>query len=245
MLVFSGDWHGNFEKVIKKIKRLDLRDCIIIQVGDFGVGFTTLIKESKTLNYFNITLKTRNIMLYVIRGNHDNPIYFNGGININKSNITLLPDYSVLNIDGLNILCVGGAISVDRKPNPEVFNEYGKPHKGRKENVNYWIDEKFVLKPELLKDLNNIDVVVTHSCPHFCKPIFKDNIEKWVKYDNELTEDCDKERNDHSKLYNILKENSNPISHWFHGHFHFSNTEYFNDTKFVLLNINEFYELRT
>jgi len=77
MLIFSGDWHGEFKEVIKEIKRLDLRDCTIFQVGDFGIGFETKRKEIKTLEYFDNTLKVRNIKVYATRGNHDDKSYFN------------------------------------------------------------------------------------------------------------------------------------------------------------------------
>lgn len=240
MLIFSGDWHGDFQKVTKEIKKLDLRDCTIFQVGDFGIGFNRKEKEIRVLEAFNQTLRARNIKIYAIRGNHDDPSYFNNDV---YGNITLLKDYSVITEDSINILCVGGAISCDRKPNPDIRDINGKPHKGRKEGSNYWKDEVFVLDTSKLKDLKNIDIVVTHSAPHFCQPITKGGIEKWIKHDPELDEECTKERNDHTQMYDILKENNN-IKSWFYGHMHFSNTEYFDNTKFVLLDINEFYELR-
>ena len=240
MLIFSGDWHGEFKDVIKEIKRLDLRDCTIIQCGDFGIGFNPKKKEIKTLEFFNHTLKARNIKIYAIRGNHDDLSYFNNDV---YGNITLVKDYSVLNLEGLNILCVGGAISIDRLPNPDIRNINGKPYKGRKEGTNYWKDEEFVLDIDKLKDLRNIDIIVTHSCPDFCQPITKGGIEKWIKHDPELKEDCDRERTNHTKMHEILKEH-NVIGKWFYAHFHFHNMEFIGITKFVLLDINEFYELR-
>jgi DNA repair exonuclease SbcCD nuclease subunit len=242
MLVVSGDWHGDWKAVIGEIKRLDLRDCTLIQVGDFGMGFDPIKKDLATLKYLNTTLKPRNIQLYAIRGNHDNPTYFDGSIK--TSNIKLLPDYSVLTIDGLNVLCVGGAISIDRKPNPAEFDYRGRPWKGRKEGVNYWPNETFVLKPELLKDLKNIDIVVTHSAPDFCEPRTKHGLSTWIKADPGLADECMKERNDHSKMYDILKANDCPLKYWFYGHFHYYKREEFENTECVLIDINQFYEVR-
>lgn len=242
MIVCSGDWHGDFKAVIREIKALDLRDCTIFQVGDFGIGFNSREKELRTLDYLTSTLKSRNIMLYAIRGNHDDPAYFNGSIS--TSNIKLLPDYSVVNVDQKNVLCVGGAISIDRKPNSDVRDARGKQWHGRKEGVNYWEAEAFNLKEDIANAAKNIDVVITHSCPDFCEPRSKHGLSTWIKSDPSLIELCAKERNEHSKLYDILKFNGSEIKYWTYGHFHDDNVETFHDTKFVMIGIYNFYELR-
>ena len=243
MIIFSGDWHKDFKKIIKEIKRFDLRDCTIFQVGDFGMGFETMKKDLRTLAYLNRELKTRSIQLYAIRGNHDDPKYFDGSIS--TSNVKLLPDYSTLKVDGQNILCIGGAISIDRKPNTQQVDKYGKPWKGRKEGINYWTDEGLVYKPELLKDLNDIDIVITHSAPDFCEPRSKGGLSIWAMEDPGLIEECAVERNNLSKIYDYLKANKCPLKHWLYGHFHSSVREQFENTNFILLDINEFYEIRS
>jgi len=242
MIITSGDWHGEFNTVIREIKRLDLQDCTIFQVGDFGMGFAKLKKDLRQLDRFNLTLRVRNIYLYAIRGNHDNPKYFDGSIS--TSNIKLLPDYSVVQVDDQNILCIGGAISIDRKPNAKQVGFDGKPWKGRKEGVNYWADEALVFKPELVKDLNNIDIVITHSAPDFCQPRIKNGLSTWATEDLGLIEECAVERNNLSKIYDILKANNCPLKSWFYGHFHFHETERFENTDFTVLDINEFWEVR-
>lgn len=242
MLVVSGDWHGDWKTVIAEIKRLDLRDCTIIQAGDFGIGFETKKKDLAALKYLNVTLKSRNIQLYAIRGNHDNPAWFDGSVA--TSNIKLLADYSVVEVDGAKVLCVGGAISIDRKPNPEQLDYRGKEWKGRKENVNYWTNEPFVFDLEKAKSISDIDIVVTHSAPDFCEPRGKSGLATWIKYDRGLIEECAKERNDHSKLYDILVANGCPLKYWFYGHFHYYHREEFQNTDFILLDINLFYDVR-
>lgn len=239
MIVFTGDWHGEYDRAYRKIKSLDLRDLTIVQVGDFGIGFERKKKDLRKLEVLNEQLKARNIILYVIRGNHDDPEYFYGTTNF--SNIKLIPDYTVIGIDGIKILGVGGAISVDRKPNPDVTINYsGKRWKGRTEGSNYWAEEAFVLKDI---DLSDIDVVFTHSAPDFVTPYTKRGMKKWMKHDPELEADVNAERNGLTKLYENLKATNN-ISHWFYGHFHFSNIDYIEDTKFVLLDEHEFFELK-
>lgn len=238
MIVFTGDWHGEYDKAYRKMKEYDLRDCTIIQVGDFGIGFMLPKKDMRKLEVLNKQLANRNIMLYAFRGNHDDPSYFDGSVNL--SNIRLLADYSVIEVDGKNILCVGGAISIDRNPNPDVSDYRGVRWKGRKEGTNYWTDEAFVYKDV---DLTGIDIVATHSAPDFCPPYTKYGMAKWIKHDPDLVDLCDKERGGLAKLYERLIV-ANNISHWFYGHFHASHTEDVDGTKFVLLNILEFYELK-
>lgn len=242
MIVVSGDWHGDWKNVIKEIKRLDLRNCTLFQVGDFGMGFTTKKKDLKALDYLNTTLKVRSIQLYAIRGNHDNPAYFDGSIS--TSNIKLLPDYSTIDVNGIKVLLVGGAISVDRKPNPGHTDFRGKPWKGRKEGVNYWSNENFVLKPEILNEIKGIDIVITHSAPDFCEPRTKHGLSGWAKHDPGLIEECAKERNDLSKMYDILKANGCSLKYWLYGHFHYYHKEQFDDTNFILIDINHFYDVR-
>lgn len=241
MLIFSGDWHGEYDKAYRKMKELDLRDCTIVQVGDFGVGFERPKKDLRLLQRLNDMLAHRNVLLYAIRGNHDDPKYFDGSINM--SNLKLLPDYSVIEAYSKKILCIGGAASVDRKPNPEEKNAYGKPWKGRRVGYNYWENETFVLDQTKL-DVLDIDIVATHSAPNFCFPLLKGNVEKWFRYDVGLKELCQEERDNHTRVYEILKGKGNNLTHWFYGHFHMEKSEMIDDTKFVLLDINQFYEVR-
>ncbi len=70
----------------------------ILHVGDFGMGFTTLKGGITQLKRLNDRLKKYNTYLYVIRGNHDDPQYYNDevfkeetGIN-GFSNVKLLKD---------------------------------------------------------------------------------------------------------------------------------------------------------
>ena len=62
MIVFTGDWHGEYDRAYRKIKSLDLRDLTIVQVGDFGIGFERRKKDLRKLDVLNEQLKGRNIM---------------------------------------------------------------------------------------------------------------------------------------------------------------------------------------
>ena len=112
MILLIGDIHGNFNYLKHQITQKNITDCTIIQVGDFGIGFTNRDNDIETLKNLNDFLMGQNITMLAIRGNHDNPDFFKGDIEF--TNLKLLPDYTTLNLEGNNFLFIGGAISVDR-----------------------------------------------------------------------------------------------------------------------------------
>lgn len=239
-----GDTHGNFEYIIKKIKDKNITDMVLLHVGDFGIGFNSEKVDKLNLERLNTRLKENNCEMYVIRGNHDNPSCFDG--TWDWSNLHLVPDYTVISIDGYDVLMVGGAISIDRVPRKREMQIYAS--KGIDKEL-YWYDETFVLNEDKLKHLTGITYVVTHSAPHFVEPINNRGlpthgylVESFSYDDVNLKKELDKEREDLTKMYEILKENNN-ISKWFYGHFHRSNAMYYEDTDFVLVGINEFREV--
>ena len=226
-IYYSGDWHGKWQQVVKKIKMLDLKDCLIVQVGDFGAGFQSEKKFAGSMSMFNQTLVPRNISVVVIRGNHDDPAYFDGR---SYGMVHLLRDYTVFDSSGTRVLCVGGAVSTDRMPNPDVRDYRGVRYKGRKSGVNYWEDEKFVLSPE--KVTEPVDVVVTHSAPDFCWPLSKSGIESWYVHDPNLESDVREEREGLAELAKI----ATGYSRWYYGHYHKSNTEIIDGVRYRCLN---------
>lgn len=227
-LLFCGDIHSVIDVIPKYLKNMELTNCAVFQVGDFGIGFDNEHKENRRMDYLNERMKNYNSDLYVIRGNHDNPKYFDGTYNL--SNLFLLKDYSEVEINYLNILCIGGAISIDRTKRKGYWDE--------KKTHDYWKDESIVFDEERLKGFRDIDIVVTHSAPSFCYPLSSGGIEKWIDKDEELNNDVLVERHNLSMMYEILSKN-NKIFEWYNGHFHKSTTSYLNDTKFIGLNINE------
>lgn len=210
-----GDTHGNFSVLLAKIKQYDLRDAWLISVGDIGIGFLHPMKQRRVLNDLNTAFKNRNIFFMGIRGNHDDPAYFDG--NTQFSNLELLPDYTARNLNGEDFLFVGGAISIDRQC--RVLGQ------------SYWLDETFVLKPELTTPC---DVLVAHSAPYWLGPFDKQGIEGWCQKDLTLWDECYKERIEIDQLIQLCGAKRS-----YHGHFHQSAWSDHRECYSSILDINE------
>ncbi len=201
-IYFIGDIHGEFVPLTYALtKRYKLHDCSVIVCGDIGMGFYKLGYYIDTFKTMNKKLLACNIQLYMLRGNHDNPDYFNYTPQelVNFSNIHLVQDYTVLHINNHNILCVGGAASIDKK--------------FRTKDVDWWEFEN-VLPYEKI-DYTDIDIVCTHCAPMFCNPSYKRI--SWM--DDELDAKSRADRNQLAKMYFDLIE-LNELHYWFYGHYH-------------------------
>lgn len=113
-IVVSGDIHGDFKQLVHKCCiQYGMTDTLIIVAGDCGFGFERPGYYENLYSKCSRRLSKTDNWLVFIRGNHDNPAYFNLQP-IHHSRWMTLPDYSVIKACGHTILCVGGAISVDR-----------------------------------------------------------------------------------------------------------------------------------
>jgi Icc-related predicted phosphoesterase len=190
-MIFLGDTHGNWNILFYRIIQRDIRDVTIYHVGDIGIGFTKPVNEMNNLTKYNEDFKERNIIFYGIRGNHDDPKYFDGSIDM--SNLKLLPDYTVVEIEGKNVLGVGGAVSIDRVPRmrDDAINiKYGSSKRC------WWEGERFKLDIDKAQAMRDIDIVVTHTAPEFCTPMnfegFPPIVERFASDDLELKSDLTK-----------------------------------------------------
>ena len=236
-LFYWGDIHGKWEVLVDK----KYADCNILQVGDFNMGFNS--NDIERLGYLNDFLSNHNIFLYIIRGNHDDPFYFSGDFLNKWSNIKLLPDYTILDYYGKIILCVGGAISINRMVEIELQKKTGL--------VRWFSGEKFNYRNDVVIDIAstyNIDVVVTHSSPMSFYPDnsggYPDIVSQYFEKDPCLISELNEERNVHQIFLDTLISVGNKPKQWIYGHFHTSQRSYYNGVEGVLLGINEFHDSR-
>ena len=219
-IYIHGDNHGKWDRLFDLIDRGNITDATLIGVGDVGIGFKIKEKQDRELELLNNRFKKRNIQYITIRGNHDDPSYFDGSVKL--SHFELIPDYTLRELNGETFLFVGGAISIDRQ-----FRKVGS---------SYWTDEVFVLKPELIK---KCDVLIAHTAPYWVGPFDKQGLESWCIKDVHLWDECKKERMDADELVKLSQPNRS-----YHGHFHISAWVDFRDCYARILDIDEIVEHR-
>lgn len=249
---FIGDIHGKFDSIGEWVENNDLSNCNIIFCGDFGLGFSDVEKEKFELKKSNEICEKLNVDCYVLRGNHDDPSYYNNTDNNFKlSNIQTLQDYTVIETPRNKILCIGGAISVDRinrisNYRYEVdrlvkYKGYAIEEAQKKIKQYWWEDEPFIYNEDVINELKkaniNIDAVATHTAPSFCQPLTNAKAIGWSRIDSDLEKDLYDERLNVTKLYNKLKSNGNNLMYWFYGHYHTHNYEIIEGTKFIGLDM--------
>ena len=190
-------------------------------------------------------MREANNWIVFVRGNHDNPAYFDGKT-IAYQRFMAIPDYSVVKANGHTALCVGGAISIDRQYrisawNRNVMNQLQFGHSMNDKDPlapnYYWKDEMPVFNEELLTQIlaeNAIDTVITHTAPSFCEMKSKAGISSCA--------DLDQERSIMDDIYSKVK--SSPVTHWCYGHFHQSWHADIDGILFKMLDIMELFEIR-
>lgn len=240
-----GDIHGYFNSLLFFIKSKNITNSAIIVCGDCGIGYRKWDAEKNIQKHFNDLLIKQNVYVVLFRGNHDDPSFFTG--NELCSNIILIEDYTVVNN---NILCVGGAISIDRQYRLKIMGKLRAdyltyhPHKTYEDAIEnttmvYWDDEPPVYNETALSELKengiNITTVCTHTCPSFCYPLTKDGIKPWIEQDPDLDKDIDDERNVMTKLYDKLISDGHNIKEWIYGHYHTHKNEIIDNVNYILL----------
>lgn len=241
-VVVCGDIHGEFNTMIYKLcVQYQMTDTLLIVAGDCGFGFAKPGFYENIFRFNTSRLSKANNWVVLVRGNHDDPAYFREERRAHQRYRTV-PDYSVVQACGHNILCVGGAISIDRsyrKDYDASYRSFG--------SVTYWADEAPVYNEQLLNEMDGsvkIDTVITHTAPSFCELISKDGLSDWSARDAELLADCGNERMVMDLILAHLKAAGHLVAHWFYGHFHQSWNSLIDGVQFSMLDIMEFKELR-
>jgi len=237
-MYFIGDTHG-IRPIFNIIDKHKLENQNLIQVGDLGLGFQDITRDVSNLLTLDQELGETGNTLYAVRGNHDNPIFFKKELGLwlpKFQNIHLVDDYTVKYIEGKIILFIGGAISIDR-----VIRRAEHP-------PTWWAGEEFELDSfkiaNIERNLQSLDIVVTHTAPHFAYPRGSaDIVDHYCEIDPNLRDDLTRERKNVTTLAEVIIKRFKP-SQWIYGHFHSSKQEKAMNVDFKLLNINELYEVK-
>ena len=251
-VVVCGDIHGDFSVLVHKMcVQYGMTDTLLIVAGDCGFGFE---RKGYYENLINRGVNAKrmsqaNNWIVFVRGNHDNPAYFDDK-EFNHKRFNAISDYTVIRAWGHNILCVGGAISVDRQyriAKQTKANRFHKPSAEVLAPAYYWPAEAPSFDEDKLDEITaslNIDTVVTHTAPSFCELISKNGLEYFAEHDTTLMDDVAAERGVMDAIHGKLKADGHTISHWYYGHFHQSWFSEIEGTLFKMLDIMEFNELR-
>ncbi len=241
-VVICGDIHGEFEKLVYLMStQYDMHDTLVIVAGDCGFGFHTENYYEQVYQRIQKRLSSHNCWIAMIRGNHDDPSYF-AEQKIHHKRFCTIPDYSIIHVCEHRILCVGGAISIDRSFRLAEMRRHPDSH-------SYWQEESVCYDAAALDEIKaagvQINTVVTHTAPSFCELQSKNGLASWAANDPDLLHDCDNERKQMDLLFSHLERDRHPVTHWFYGHFHQSWHNEINGILFKMLDIMEMYELRT
>ena len=216
-IVICGDIHGDFEEMVFKLcVQYGLTDTLLIVAGDCGFGFEKPGYYEQIFSKVSRRLTRANNWIAMIRGNHDDPAYFQEQ-RINHERFRCVPD-----------------LAADSRPHSAQKACYWADEMPR-------FDEEALAE---INAKYKVDAVVTHTAPSFCELITKDGLMGWASRDATLLEDCERERAILDQIFESLLEAGHPITHWYYGHFHQSWSATINGILFSMLDIMEFKELR-
>lgn len=209
MIYYTGDIHGQPYEVVRFCKRFNpSRNDTIVILGDVGANYCLDERDAELKR----TLDTVKPTILCVHGNHEIrphriPSYktreWNGGIVWYEEAYPALlfaKDGEIYDIEGLRHIVIGGAYSVDK---------YYRLAKG----YGWWEDEqpnediKHHVEQQLKE--NDIDVVLSHTCPFKYEPV-----EEFIPGIDQSTVDDSTER-----WLDTIEEATDYIA-WFCGHWH-------------------------
>lgn len=234
-LWICGDIHGEISGLVRKAVNRGISCADILVVGDFGAGFGRPKSMDVAYGKVRAALEKNDICIYTIRGNHDDPAFFDGLHDFEW--LHFLPDHCIIELCSKRIYPVGGAVSADidmvdplsRKSRRMINDSLIKF--GSSKRV-WWTDEVpstgSVGSPTELPE--TADIVVSHEAPlSFEPPLMRaDHVrdETWLK----IVES--------RKYLDYVLQTVKPTL-WFYGHYHCHFEGSYQNTLYRCLDIAE------
>lgn len=248
-IIVSGDIHGGFNQLVFKLcMQYKFTDTLLIVAGDCGFGFEKSEYYEQMVRRNSKRMNQANNWIVFVRGNHDNPTYFDG-TTFNYKRFIAVPDYAILQACNRAILCVGGAISIDRiyrinEWNKRKYRVYSNKLQENDISRNlYWKNETPIYDTDKMNTTRAsflIDTIVTHTAHSHYELFSKSNLSQWAVNDPSLIEDIQFERKMMDILLLHLKTDNHPINHWYYSHFHQSWHSAIDGILYQMLDIMEF-----
>lgn len=216
MYYIMGDIHGDTDKVFNFVdSQLLQSEDVIVLLGDVGINYFGNKYGDKYKKSF---LNALGIKLFCIHGNHEmrpqnlsyyNESIWNGGtvfVEKNYPNILFAKDGELYDFDGIGVLAIGGAYSVDK------YVRISKgwawfPDEQPSEMTKRYVEKR-------IKSIHHtVDVVLSHTCPMKYIPTeaFLPNVDQ-LNVDNS------------TEMWLDSIENSLNYQHWYCGHWHIDKT---------------------
>lgn len=211
-LWICGDIHGELSALAQNAINRGISCADILVVGDFGAGFGRPNSMNVAYGKVRAALDKNEICIYTIRGNHDDPAFFDGMHDFER--LHFLPDHHIIKLCGKKIYPVGGAVSSDidlidpltrksRRMQNDALIRYGSSKRI------WWPNEAPSQITEGLPE--TADIVVSHEAPLSFEPplVRADHMhdETWLK-------------NVESRKYLDYVLSQVKPALWFYGHYH-------------------------
>lgn len=169
--------------------------AIVIFNGDCGFMERPIEDVIDALSRYNDMFEKKNVHIFFIRGGGEDPSWFNDG-KILLSNIKCIEDYSLIITKHVNILCVGGGVSIDK-----TWKESKKETESSKDALPSYDENKL----SQLVSSHYIHAVLTPTQPTFVSP-YIDSItsSEWLKDKKNLIEMIWSSRLVSDRIYSYL-----------------------------------------
>ncbi len=230
-LWICGDIHGELSGLVRNAVNRGISCADILVVGDFGAGFGRPKSMDVAYGKVRAALEKNDICIYTIRGNHDDPAFFDGKHDFER--LHFLPDHCIIELCGKRIYPVGGAVSADidmvdplthksRRMINESLIKFGSSKRV------WWPDEAPV--PIVEGFPSAVDIVVSHEAPlSFDPPLVQ------VDYVRDVT--WQKIVESRKYLDYVLSQVKPAL--WFYGHYHCRYEGNYQNTLYCCLDIAE------